>query len=58
MPMFEYRCETCGQRFEKLQKADETALPACPACGGAATVKLISSFAGVASSSAGCFSGG
>jgi putative FmdB family regulatory protein len=58
MPMFEYRCEACDQRFEKLQKADDATLPACPACGGTDTVKLISSFAGIASSSADCFSGG
>jgi putative FmdB family regulatory protein len=58
MPMFEYRCEACGQCFEKLQKAGEEALPACPACGSPTTMKLISPFAGVTSSSAGCFSGG
>jgi putative FmdB family regulatory protein len=58
MPMFEYRCETCGQRFEKLQKADEAVSSACPECGGTDTTKLISSFAGIASSSSGCFSGG
>jgi putative FmdB family regulatory protein len=58
MPMFEYRCNSCGQRFEKLQKADDTALNACPACGGTSTTKLISPFSGIATSSASCFSGG
>jgi putative FmdB family regulatory protein len=58
MPLFEYRCETCGQRFEKLHKAEDAALPACPACGGTAATKLISSFSGIAPSSAGCFSSG
>lgn len=32
MPIFEYRCEDCGTRFEKLvrRSGDEVA---CPSCG-------------------------
>jgi len=34
MPIYEYRCQDCGTRFEKLVRgqADESEL-ACPACG-------------------------
>lgn len=34
MPMYEYRCRTCGQGFEELVRgpADEAEL-CCPACG-------------------------
>ncbi len=34
MPLYEYRCETCG-RFENLQKLSDGPLAACPTCGGA-----------------------
>lgn len=31
MPIYDYQCRKCGQRFDQLVKLDET--PACPACG-------------------------
>jgi len=37
MPLFEYDCRGCGQRFEYLVRADDPAR--CPACGGADLVK-------------------
>ncbi|WP_321370544.1 zinc ribbon domain-containing protein [uncultured Desulfuromusa sp.] len=44
MPIFEYRCEHCGQIIEKIQRTPLTDIP-CPACGKPATraVSLTSS---------------
>lgn len=33
MPMFAYRCSSCGHAFEVLIRQDEDAPSACPACG-------------------------
>lgn len=43
MPLYEYSCRACGQRFETLVRTGDT--PACPACGAADLERLISSFA-------------
>jgi putative FmdB family regulatory protein len=34
MPLYEYRCSTCGYSFEVLQKVNEPKLKKCPKCGG------------------------
>lgn len=34
MPLFEYQCEKCGVRFERLQRKGNPALQECPECGG------------------------
>jgi len=34
MPIYEYECEHCGVRFEKLQRMTDSALEDCPECGG------------------------
>ena len=34
MPLYEYRCKTCGYRFEKIQKISDTPETACSKCGG------------------------
>ena len=34
MPLYEYRCDKCGHRFEKIQKFDAEPETACPQCGG------------------------
>ena len=34
MPLFEYQCEECGVRFERLQRKREVDLKQCPECGG------------------------
>jgi putative FmdB family regulatory protein len=49
MPIFEYRCQNCGNRFEKIMHG--AAVASCPSCGGTELEKLISSFA-VATASA------
>jgi putative FmdB family regulatory protein len=40
MPIYEYRCGSCGERFEELTAADAAA-PACRRC-GAETERLLS----------------
>jgi putative FmdB family regulatory protein len=41
VPIYEFECEECGERFEELMGA-EAGAPACPACGAARTRRLIS----------------
>ncbi len=33
MPIYEYRCEACGEEHEALQKMSEPPLRICPRCG-------------------------
>lgn len=33
MPIYTYRCESCGVRFEKTQKFSDAPLTRCPECG-------------------------
>ncbi len=35
MPLYEYECECCGIRFERLQHFKDPQLTECPECGGA-----------------------
>lgn len=42
MPLYEYQCESCAHRFERIQKFSDPPLETCPACGGAVR-KLLSS---------------
>jgi len=44
MPLYEYRCGSCGMAFEKYVRAWGEAV-ACPACASATVEKLVSSFA-------------
>jgi putative FmdB family regulatory protein len=46
MPIYEYRCASCSERFEELVRRPEDAV-ACPECGGAEVERLLSVFAGV-----------
>jgi putative FmdB family regulatory protein len=34
MPLYEYLCEKCGHRFEKIQKFSDKMIKKCPECGG------------------------
>jgi putative FmdB family regulatory protein len=34
MPLYEYQCEKCGHRFEKIQKFSDKMVRKCPVCGG------------------------
>ncbi len=42
MPIYEYRCESCGHALEKMQKLADAPLTDCPACGQPTLKKLIS----------------
>ena len=44
MPVYEYRCESCGERFEKLVRSIRQEPPEarCPACQGTEVRRLIS----------------
>lgn len=34
MPIYEYKCDSCGNKFEKLvRRSEDFANLACPACG-------------------------
>ncbi|MCG3137344.1 MAG: hypothetical protein HJJLKODD_01188 [Phycisphaerae bacterium] len=45
MPMYEYQCRSCQQRFEELHKSMDAELPACPHCGSRKVEKQFSVFA-------------
>ncbi len=34
MPLYEYECEKCGKRVEKIEKYDGPHVKKCPSCGG------------------------
>lgn len=40
MPIYDYRCSTCGQHFELLVRSSDT--PACPHCAGTALERQLS----------------
>jgi putative FmdB family regulatory protein len=44
MPVYEYQCNTCDNRFELRRKFSDAPVSECPKCGGAVE-KLISSTA-------------
>jgi putative FmdB family regulatory protein len=43
MPIYEFECESCGERFEELVVAGADSVP-CAACGSTATRRLLSGF--------------
>ena len=42
MPIYEYRCGSCGLEKEYLQKVNDAPVAICPACGSDSFAKLIS----------------
>ena len=36
MPLYEYKCEKCGHRFEKIESLSASVTKKCPKCGGKA----------------------
>jgi|LGVD01.1.fsa_nt_gb putative FmdB family regulatory protein len=46
MPIYEYRCQECGEKFEKLVRSMKNPGPEikCPKCGGREVEKLLSAF--------------
>ena len=57
MPVFEYRCQACNEKFEVLHKSSVNIEEVtCPECNSSKSKKLLSSFS--ASMSSGGFEGG
>ena len=42
MPIYEYRCGSCGAHREVLQKMSDAPLTDCPSCGAPTLQKLVS----------------
>jgi putative FmdB family regulatory protein len=42
MPLYEYQCDACVHRFERIQKFSDSPIETCPSCGGKVR-KLLSS---------------
>jgi putative FmdB family regulatory protein len=54
MPLFEYKCEQCGEKFEELvTNSDEKVV--CPKCGSISAQKQMSSFAAKAAGASSSF---
>jgi putative FmdB family regulatory protein len=34
MPLYEYQCESCAERFERIQKYSDPPIATCPSCNG------------------------
>lgn len=50
MPLFEYRCQDCGQIFEVFtQRQDRSAVPICPECGKPNVERMVSLFSATVS---------
>ena len=45
MPIYDYRCDGCGERFEELVSASSERPPSCPSCGSPDVTRLYSPFA-------------
>jgi putative FmdB family regulatory protein len=43
VPIYEFECSDCGDRFERLVDAG-TASESCPSCGSERTTRILSSF--------------
>ncbi len=57
MPIYEYKCRKCGEKFEKrLGFFHNDKAVTCPKCGGAGPERMISSFATERSSGGSCSS--
>jgi putative FmdB family regulatory protein len=51
VPIYEYACPACGERFEELVRSPETRV-ACPACGAEDVERRLSALAPAPKSSA------
>src|SRR5947208_16734492 len=47
MPTYEYKCNSCGHRFEKFQSMSSAPIKKCPECGKNKVQRLISTGAGL-----------
>jgi putative FmdB family regulatory protein len=46
MPTYEYRCQNCGETFERRERIaeHEAAKPQCPQCGSERVAQMVSAF--------------
>jgi putative FmdB family regulatory protein len=42
MPVYEYRCGGCGEKFEEFLSTSDKPAPPCPKCGGKKVERLLS----------------
>jgi putative FmdB family regulatory protein len=42
MPIYEYRCEACEERFEEFLTSSDKPAPPCPKCGSTEVTRLLS----------------
>jgi len=55
MPIFEYKCQKCGETFESfIRRTTAATPPVCPACGSQDAERLFSVFAGRVEGNGGC----
>jgi putative FmdB family regulatory protein len=40
VPLYEYKCDKCGHRFEKIESVSASSTKKCPKCGGKAERQL------------------
>jgi putative FmdB family regulatory protein len=58
MPIYEYRCLKCGEKFEEFRRISEADQKAkCPKCQSEETERFLSSFASVSVASGSCGGG-
>lgn len=41
MPIYDYECQHCAARMEKIQKINDAALVDCPECGQSSLKKVV-----------------
>ena len=60
MPLYEYECKSCGEKFERKRGVTESdSKVKCPKCGATEPRRVFSAFArGSSSSGGGCASAG
>ena len=44
MPLFDFRCRSCGHEFEALVRPQDVAAPSCPSCKSADLERLLPTF--------------
>jgi len=47
MPTYEYKCEACGERFERFQSITADPIKKCPKCGRLKVKRLLGTGAGL-----------
>lgn len=53
MPVYDYKCDHCGHRFEKNQRMADDPIKVCPECGEEKVRKLLTTGGVLGSGSAG-----